>query len=206
MRIVFDFGGVLFRWRPTALLRQVLPERAPDEPAARHWAKQVLNREWLEFDRGVVEPAELADAIAQRTGLAPGEVMAVIDAVPDELAPLADSVDLLERLHAAGSTLHYLSNMPLPYAEHLDREHAFLQRFSSGVYSGRVRMVKPDAEIFELAAEQFGAHPSELVFLDDLGANVEAARAAGWQALPFTDAAQAERDLRQAGWWPTAAA
>ncbi len=28
MRIVFDFGGVVFRWEPEALLCELLPERA----------------------------------------------------------------------------------------------------------------------------------------------------------------------------------
>jgi beta-phosphoglucomutase-like phosphatase (HAD superfamily) len=40
------------------------------------------------------------------------------------------------------------------------------------------------------------------VFFDDTPGNVTAAQAAGWSAFLFTDAAQAERDLRQAGWWP----
>ena len=28
--VVWDFGGVMFRWQPLDLLRQVLPQRAPD--------------------------------------------------------------------------------------------------------------------------------------------------------------------------------
>jgi len=47
--------------------------------------------------------------------------------------------------------------------------------------------------------------PAELVFLDDVAANVQAARDAGWQALQFFDAAQCEVDLEQAGLWPVGA-
>ena len=43
------------------------------------------------------------------------------------------------------------------------------------------------------------------MFLDDMAVNVDAARAAGWQALLFVNAAQAEAKLRDAGWWPVSA-
>ena len=208
IRVVFDFGNVLFQWRPAELLKRSLPQQANDEAGAAHWVQQIFQGyggEWGEFDRGMLEPAELAAQIAHRTGLAPAEVLGVIDAVADELQPIEASVQLLERLHAAGTPLHYLSNMPLPFAAHLDRSHAFMGRFASGVYSSRVKLIKPDPAIFALAAAHFGARPGELVFLDDHPPNVAAARAAGWQALQFSDAAQAERDMRAGGWWPAGA-
>ena len=34
MNIVFDFGGVLFRWQPHEFMARLLPERAPDAPSA----------------------------------------------------------------------------------------------------------------------------------------------------------------------------
>ena len=70
------------------------------------------------------------------------------------------------------------------------------------MFSGRVKLIKPDPAIFALAAQRFGLPPRALVFIDDVPANVAAAQAAGWQGVHFTDAAQCERDLRQAGLWP----
>ncbi len=203
-RIVFDFGGVMFRWRPAELIRRVWPQHAG---RAEHWVQQVFQGytgDWGEFDRGTVEPPELARRIAARTGLSEAELHQLIDAVPDELAPVPATVDLLERLHGAGAVLHYLSNMPAPFAAHLSRSHGFMQRFRNGVYSSHVKLVKPDPAIFAHAAAHFGAEPAELVFLDDHLPNIEAARAAGWQGVHFVDAAQAERDMRAAGWWPSA--
>lgn len=204
MNFVFDFGRVLFRWRPEALLREVLPQRASDEASARHWVAQVFQSyggDWGDFDRGTVQPPELAQRIAARTGLTPDEVRAVIDAVPAELQPLPDSVALLQRVRAAGHRSFYLSNMPAPYADHLEASHDFVRGFEAGVFSARVGFNKPEPEIFALAQARFGVPADSLLFLDDHAPNVVAAQAAGWQALLFTDAAQAERDLRQAGWW-----
>ena len=33
--LVFDLGGVVFRWRPDEFLQRLLPDRAPDAAAAR---------------------------------------------------------------------------------------------------------------------------------------------------------------------------
>jgi putative hydrolase of the HAD superfamily len=200
---VFDFGRVLFRWRPDALLAGVLPHRTTDPAATRHWVEQVFQAyggDWGDFDRGIVEPAELARRIAARTGLSQAEVAAVVAACPDELQPLPDTVDWLRRLHARGAPLHYLSNMPEPFAAHFERTHDFMRLFESGVFSSRVQLLKPDRAIFDHAAAAFGRRPQDLLFLDDHAPNIAAARAAGWQAVHFVDASQAEAEALALGW------
>ena len=201
--VVFDFGGVLFQWRPIELLQRCLPRRAHDNASARHWVEQIFQDfagDWGEFDRGSVSVDELARRIAARTGLLADEVHALVAAVPDELQPLADSVALLQRLRDVGHRLFYLSNMPLPFAEMLEREHAFLGWFDRGVFSSRVQHIKPEPPIFELAARHFGVAAPQLLLIDDSARNVRAARAAGWHALQFVDAADCQRQLRAAGW------
>jgi len=200
---VFDFGRVVFRWRPEVLLSTVLPHRATDAASAAHWAGQVFQAyggDWGDFDRGVVEPPELARRIAARTGLDPSEAAAIIAAGPAELQPLADTVDWLRRLHAQGRPLHFLSNMPEPFAAHFERTHDVMALFESGVFSARVRLLKPEPAIYGHAAKVFGRAPSDLLFLDDHLPNVVAAREAGWQAVHFVDAAQAEAEALALGW------
>ena len=201
--LVFDFGRVVFRWRPEALVASVLPHRAVDPAALQHWVGQVFQAyggDWGDFDRGVVEPPELARRIAARTGLAEPEVAALIEACTDELAPLPDTVAWLRRLRAQGRPLHYLSNMPEPFAAHFERTHDFMRLFESGVFSSRVQLIKPDPAIFERAARVFGRAPADLLFLDDHLPNIAAARAAGWEAVHFVDAAQAEAEVAAKGW------
>jgi len=201
--LVFDFGRVVFRWRPEVLVSAALPQRATDAEASRHWAAQVFQAyggDWGDFDRGVVEPPELARRIAARTGLTVGEVQAVIDGCQREPEPLSDTVAWLRRLHAQGRPLHYLSNMPEPSAAYFERTHDFMKLFESGVFSSRVKLLKPDPAIYEHAAAVFGRAPSQLLFLDDHLPNIAAAKAAGWQAVHFVDAAQAEAEVLASGW------
>jgi putative hydrolase of the HAD superfamily len=203
MRIVFDFAGVLFHWQPLDLLKRELPLHATDELAARRLAQEIFQGyggDWGEFDRGTLDVPELVRRIAARTGLQAEEVQAVVDAVPGELQPIPETVALLQRLHRAGRRLHYLSNMPHPYADHLEREHAFVGWFESGVFSARVRQIKPEAQIYETAARRFQADPAQLVFIDDVLGNVRAARRCGWNALHFVDAADCEAQMRVQGW------
>ncbi len=194
-RVVWDFGAVLFNWRPAAVLQRVLPTRAVDQASAAHWVQQFFQAysgDWGEFDRGTVDVPTLVQRISTRTGLSPTEVQAVVDAVPAELQPLPDSLALVQRLHAEGVVQHYLSNMPAPYAVHLVQHHAFLGQLHSGVFSSDVKLIKPDPAIFTLAAQRFGVPASQLLFFDDHPANVQAARAAGWHAELFLGAEAAK--------------
>lgn len=186
---IFDFGVVLFRWRPLVLLAQVLPERVPDEAAARHWAAQIFQGyggDWALFDQGLVEVDELAGRISARTGLSVAEALAVIQAVPDELEPLPGTVAVIEQLRAAGHRLFFLSNMPAPYADALQARYPLSDWFEDGVFSSRVKLIKPDPAIFHAALAQFGVLASDCVFIDDHPANVQAARELGWGAILFT--------------------
>ena len=201
--VVFDFAGVVFNWQPLALLQQVLPQHAVDLASARHWAAEIFqgySGDWAEFDRGTVAPADLVQRIARRTGLAPAAVQAVVEAVPQALQPLPGTVALIERLHARGRPLYFLSNMPRPYADHLERCNAFMADFADGIFSCRVGLMKPHAAIFELAERRFGIDPANTLFIDDHAGNVAAARRRGWQALQFADAGQCSAEMQALGW------
>lgn len=203
--VVFDFGAVLFQWQPLRLLQQCVPELATDETAARRLAAQIFesftpDSDWARFDLGLVAEVELAERIAQRIGASAEQVRRVIDAIPPHLQPQAPTVALLKRLKAAGHRLFYLSNMPHPYADHLERCNAFVADFQDGIFSARVGLMKPNAAIFELAEQRFGLVPADTLFIDDHAGNVEAARARGWQAVQFVDAGSCSTELRALGW------
>ena len=202
MKIVFDLGGVLLRWQPHEFMARLLPEHAATPQQAQALTRdffQGFSGDWGEFDRGVLEAAPLAQRIARRTGIKELDVRRVIDAIPEELQPLSASVTLLRRLHARGRALYFLSNMPEPYASHLEATHDFFGLFRQGVFSARVRLIKPDPAIFAHAHAAFGVGATAPVFIDDVQKNVSAARSAGWCAIHFQDAAQCERELVELG-------
>jgi putative hydrolase of the HAD superfamily len=76
--------------------------------------------------------------------------------------------------------LYYLSNMPEPYADHLVAAHGFFSCFDGGVFSGRVKLAKPDTAIYAHAESALALVPAHTVFFDDHLPNVQAATERGW--------------------------
>ncbi len=205
MNIVFDFGAVLFTWKPAELLAASFPERACTALAAADLAQAVFGHaDWNSFDRGVISMDAVVARIAERLALAPQVLGDLVGRIADELRPMADSVAVLQALHSLRSQrsdlrLYYLSNMPEPYARALEQRHDFLQWFDGGVFSSDVKIIKPDPAIYWHLQQQFDLQPSQTVFIDDLLANVNAAQDQGWHGIQFASAGQLKQRLAALG-------
>jgi FMN phosphatase YigB (HAD superfamily) len=62
--------------------------------------------------------------------------------------------------------------------------------------SYQVGVMKPNPAIYRAAAEHVNTDPQHCLFIDDLEANVEGARAAGMQAIRFESVARLKQQLR----------
>jgi 2-haloacid dehalogenase/putative hydrolase of the HAD superfamily len=197
--VVFDLGGVVFRWEPVVLLQQLFPQRMPDEASARHWAGQIFQTfapeaDWALFDLGRIEPEALAQRIARRTGLSEQELGQLIDGIPPHLTPFAGTVDLIHDLKAAGHRLYFLSNMPAPYADHLQTVNPFFAQFDAGIFSAHVQQIKPLPDIFATAQACWPLREAP-VFIDDVQHNIDAAHRHGWQGIRFETPQQVRAEL-----------
>lgn len=196
MNVVFDFGAVLFSWKPAELLAASFPQQAGEATAAESLAHAVFGHaDWHSFDRGALTMDEVVTLTAKRLGLDTTVLRELVVRIIDHLAPIAATCDLLEQLHRLRSQqpalrLYYLSNMPAPYARELEQRHAFLQWFDGGIFSGDVRITKPDLAVYQLLQSRYLLNPARTVFIDDLKANVQAAIVLGWQGIHFESAQQ----------------
>jgi putative hydrolase of the HAD superfamily len=196
MNFVFDFGAVLFTWKPADLLAQCFPHQAGSPEAAAQLAHAMFShKDWNAFDRGTLAMDMLIDRISERLGLDPDVLRGLVEHIGERLQPIPETVALLEQLHGLRSQhpdvrLYYLSNMPEPYARALEQRHGFLQRFDGGIFSGDALHIKPDPAIYQLLQSRYALQPAQTLFIDDLQANVLAARAQGWHAVQFESAAQ----------------
>lgn len=201
MNFVFDFGAVLFTWEPARLVHAALREHAPTPAAAQQLAHAIFGHEdWHGFDRGTVSFEDVLQRTTRRVGVPVPALDALLAPIGERLTPIAESVQLLgalreRRLQRGDIRLYFLSNMPEPYARVLEARHDFLQWFDGGIFSGDVKLAKPDPAIFELLAVRHGLEPARTVFIDDLAGNVEAARRLGWQGIHFASVAQGIQEI-----------
>lgn len=197
MAIIFDLGRVVVSWDPVAIVRSV---RGPDDAEA--LAERLFNHpDWLEVDRGTLSLHTMARQAQGRTGLPAAQNLAILQAVPASLLPDPAMLTLIETLHGAGHRLYALSNMGHASIDWLEL-HAFWRFFSGKVVSARVRMMKPEPDIYRYLLVSFDLKADECLFIDDSPANVAAAQALGIGGLVFTDVPSCRQQLLSLGYLP----
>lgn len=109
-----------------------------------------------------------------------------------------EMVELAKRLHGQ-VRLGLLSNATVSLREHLERLGWPAHLFDVIGISAEIGRRKPDAAAYRWMAEQLGVPMGRILFVDDKPRNVEAARAAGMRALPFTTVHELAEALREMG-------
>jgi len=196
--IIFDFGGVLINWDPHVPFIKAFNG---DEEKAQWFIKNICNHEWnmrldkgMSFDDGIREKIELFPDYADYIHLYKSEwihtVTGAIEGTVDILSKLKEQhpYRLLGITNWSGETFP-LAKVKFP----------FLNWFEDIVVSGDVKMVKPDAEIFEYAMKRFTVEPEESIFIDDNADNFKQAESMGIQAIHFKNPKQLREDLERFG-------
>jgi putative hydrolase of the HAD superfamily len=191
--VVFDAGGVLLEWNPSAVIARLHPD--PETQAILR-RQMFEHQDWLEFDRGTYDEAAAAEHFARLSGRSVEETRTLIRATRESLTPIPGTIELLEDLARSGVHLYLLSNMPVSTFDYLTRRFAWFAHFRQLVISGAILMVKPEPAIYKHLVEQTRIVPAESVFIDDLLKNVVAARECGLHAIQFRDPQSCRAELR----------
>jgi len=108
-------------------------------------------------------------------------------------------LDWLSQLHAAGLETALLSNMPVDLMTYVLANFQWMENFDFKTFSCEVRLLKPDAAIYEHTLRGLGVAAAEALFVDDREPNIEAARRLGMRAIQFRTVAQFKDDLGALG-------
>ena len=183
MIVVFDIGNVLLRWDPRNLYRNVFD----DEARMERFLATALGMDFVSHTDVAEDFAGALEARAKSFPEFAEEVRMFHPRWIETLGgPIEENVALLRRLRASGKPVYALSNFARETFALAERHHDFLSEFDDRVISGHVGVVKPEPRIYEILFERVGRQPSELLFIDDLAANVRAAEALGMPAIHFT--------------------
>ena len=183
--LLLDFGGVmtssLYRRMAEFCAESGLPADAIVTALRTAEVRSVMAL----AEAGRVPQADLESMLARQLGLpADGLIARLVN--PAVLPPRAEMAGLVREARAAGIPAGLLSNSWGGGGHDLYAGHDLAAQFDVVVISHLVGLRKPEAPIFELAADKLGVPPRDCVFVDDTRANVAAARELGMAAVHYT--------------------
>ncbi len=197
---LFDFGGVLLRqdWADY----DAFGERHGLPPGALSHALYGTGK-WRELQVGRGDRAVWAEAaiasLREHCGDRAEAVFREWRARP--VRRHEPNIALARALRAAGTRIGLLSNAAPDLRELIVPHFGVDIAWDDQVVSGLVGLAKPDPAIYRLAAERIGVPAERCFFIDDVAANVEAARGTGMTAHQFVgDYAALHEALRAAGY------
>lgn len=200
--LYFDLGNVLLTFSNERACQQMGQlARVPAEAVQRLVLEGSPGTSFLwRFERGDVTEEEFYEHFCATLGVRPPR-REFEQAASDMFAPIPQSLELVERLHAASHRMGVLSNTnPWHWRLVTDgRYHHLTTMFEQIVTSYDARAMKPEPLIYQVAIERAGTRADEIFFVDDRPENVEGARKAGIDAVVYRDYATLLGNLRERG-------
>ena len=184
--MLWDVGNVFVRWTPRTLYSKIFP----DPVQCDRFLGEVCTMAWHgRHDRGL----SFTDGIAELTARFPQHASAIAawktrwwemfsGAIPETESCVA-------ALHRNGVAQFGLTNMADEVWDGVRRMSPALDLLADVVISGREGLIKPEPEIYAIACARAGLAAHELLFIDDSAANIDAARALGFDTHLFEDPA-----------------
>ncbi len=96
--------------------------------------------------------------------------------------PVAGAREVLARVRAAGTPCYLATNQAAERAAAMRRDLGYDGLVDGGFFSFELGVAKPDPAYFRVIGETLGLPPGDLLFIDDVTANVAAARCVGLRA------------------------
>ena len=162
--------------------------------------RSVYDKYRFDFDRGVIGGAEMYRRLLDGAGFskiaadtALMQKIARIDleswrSVHDDVCKWALGVQ------KAGYKLGILSNMPYEFLDAYEKDIPPFTAADYACFSCRVKLIKPEPEIYKTCLKGLGVTPEESVFFDDVRQNVDAALKLGMNAFVWTNLEQGKKD------------
>lgn len=194
---LFDLGNTLIK----LAYERVLENICRDSTVQRDELIEILEApgSYRDMERGALTFWEFYEFVCDKTGYR-GSIRDFNELWSDFFDGAMPGVEeLLERVRAR-YRVAFLSNSNEVHAELIPRKFSSLfEKDDRFIFSHRIKVAKPDPEIFRRALDTIGALPHQVVFIDDLSENVTAARSLGMQAFQFLDTQSLLRQLEGDG-------
>ncbi|GGO12173.1 hypothetical protein GCM10010116_24410 [Microbispora rosea subsp. aerata] len=205
--VLIDWGGVL----TTSLAESIAEWIEADRIDPRHYrdvmralvkqaygvgAEPGVENPIHALERGEIPVFEFERALAARLVTldgGPPEADGLLARMFAGFRPVEEMNGMLRQARAAGFSTCLVSNS---WGDHYSRED-WEVLFDAVVISGEVGMRKPEERIFRHALGLLGLEPGQCVFVDDIEANIVAARAIGLHGVHHSDPEETIAELER---------
>jgi putative hydrolase of the HAD superfamily len=196
---VFDYGGVLIEGGPKEVV--AFGHRVGlGEDVWKPLRRQFFGNDgvWARLERGEVEYAEFVNELRQAVTRAGGSVtdeqamnfMGSTEPMGHRARLRPAMLDAVRRLRRHVKTALLTNNVKewrSGWVQVLEPDSLFDLVIDSSEVGAR----KPEPRIYEITREKLGVAHDEIFFIDDIGQNLKAARALGWNTVLYDDPDQA---------------
>lgn len=185
--IIFDFGGVLLDWNPHYLYDPYFG----DVEKAEWFLANICTYPWnAQHDAGKPVAEGTVELIAQYPEWEK-EIRMYYDEFEKMLSgQIAGMEDYIKELKGRGFRIYGLSNWSVETFAMIRPKYPILDLMEDMVISGKEKVMKPDAKIYQIALSRFGIKPEESVFIDDNVNNIVGCEAVDIHGIVFKDAGQ----------------
>ena len=194
--ILFDLGNVLVDVDYRLAIQRFPPGPLSGEEMLHRITAAGLIRE---TNLGRLAPVPFYERVRELVGLPPEMDFLAFRAAYCSIFRAKPEMDRLLARLAPRCRLGLLSNTDLMHHHVIEEQFPIFSVPTVRVLSYQVGLFKPDPAIYRLAVERLGTAPAETLFVDDLQANVDGARAVGLQGLLFSGEPALARDLQHLG-------
>lgn len=197
MNLLFDLGHVLVDIDPHRSLQAFAQLINRDNDNQRQAAQSLINKEGLLgghtsrlidlYQIGQITTDQFLTTALQ--ACLPGTTkQQLLDAWMAMLLPFReDKALLLRQLYEKHIPFYILSNINETHVEWV-QEHCPELKLASGIFfSNEIHIAKPDAAAYQYVLDHTDIKAEQTLYIDDLTANLEAARPFGFQCLQATD-------------------
>lgn len=192
--IVFDIGNVLVKFNWSDFMKSLGIVGDDFERLAN---ATVRDPDWNEIDRGILSDDEVLQLFIENDP----EMESVIRYFYRDFKGLLKKFDYtnewIKDLKARGYRVYCLSNMSYKAVRECTDVFDFLELLDGFILSCDVKLIKPDSAIYHKLFEKYDLVPEDSVFIDDLFANVEAAKRTGMKGIVFEGVDRAEELLKE---------
>jgi len=182
--VIFDFFGVLV----TEGFKQFRENHFAQDKQKEQQALDLINR----VDSGLMKTREFAIQLADLAGISINEVRQELGNNKPNKALINFISEQLKGHYKLGILSNSSENYP---AQLLERED--LELFDDILLSYKQRVIKPQPEIYILAAERLGVQPSEVVFTDDSPGHSEGAKKTGMKSILYVSFPEFKKELEK---------